>query len=72
MNGFSILMFIFATCLLLIGLYMFTGHKVEILTGRVAFQNLTKEEWKKIGKWTMITSIGIYILSIIAFLFHFE
>ncbi len=72
MNGFSILMLIFATCTLLLGLYMFTGHEVGILTGRVAFQNLKKEEWKNIGKWTMISSIGIYILAIIGLLFHFE
>ena len=43
MNGFSILMFIFATCVLLAGLYMYTGHKVEILTARPAFKNLKKD-----------------------------
>ncbi len=65
MSGFSILMLIFATAVLLVGLYMFKGHKLEIMTYRVAFKNLNKEEWKKIGKWTMITSIFIYILAII-------
>lgn len=70
MNGFSILMFIFATCVLLVGLYMFTGHKVELLTSRPAFKNLSKDEWKRIGKWTMITSIFIFILGMIGFFFE--
>ena len=65
MNGFSILFFIFATITLLVGLYMFTGHKLEIMTYRAAFKNLNKDEWKNIGKWTMIVSIFIYIIAII-------
>ena len=65
MNGFSILMLIFGTCVLLVGLYMFTGHKVGLLEGRVAFQNLNKNEWKNIGKWTMISSLIIYAIGII-------
>ena len=67
MNGFSILMFIFATCVLLMGIYMFTGHKVELLTTRPAFKNLSKDDWKMVGKWTMISSIFIFILGIIGF-----
>jgi len=65
MNGFSILFFIFGTITLLVGLYMFTGHKLEIMTYRAAFKNLNKDEWKNIGKWTMIVSIFIYIIAII-------
>lgn len=65
MNGFSILMFIFGISVLITGLYMYTGHKVELLTGRVAFRNLTKEEWKNIGKYTMLVSIFIFILAVI-------
>lgn len=65
MSGFSILMLIFATCVLLVGLYMYTGHKLDLLTYRAAFRNLSISEWKNIGKWTMISSIVIYILSII-------
>ena len=68
MKEFGILMLIFATCVLLVGFYMFRGHKLDILTGRVAFQNLKKEEWINIGKWTMIVSIGIYIIGIIGLL----
>ena len=68
MNGFSILMFIFALCVCLMGFYMFTGHKVGILTSRVAFQNLNQSEWKKIGKWTMISSVFIFLLAVIGFI----
>ena len=69
MSGFGILMLIFATCVLLVGLYMFTGHKLEIMTYRAAFKNLTILEWKNIGKWTMISSILIYIIGILGIIF---
>ena len=65
MSNVSILLSIFATCVLLAGLYMFTGHEIGILTGRAAFRHLTKEEWKNIGKWTMIASIGIYLIALL-------
>ncbi len=69
MNGFSVLMFIFGLCILLIGFYMFTGHKVGILTERPAFKNLKKDEWKNIGRWTMIVSIFIFIIAILGIVF---
>ena len=72
MNGFSILMFIFATLVLLVGLYMYTGHKLDILTGRAVFQNLSKEEWINIGKYTSIVSIFIYLLGILGIIFNFN
>ena len=72
MNGFSILMFIFATCVLLVGLYMYTGHEMVSLSWRAPFQNLKKDDWKNIGKWTMISSILIFFLAIIGIIFHFE
>ena len=71
MSGFSILMFIFATSVLLVGLYMFRGHKLEMLTWRAAFKNLSISEWQNIGKWTMISSIFIYILAILGLIFNF-
>ena len=71
MNGFSTLMFIFATCVLLMGLYMYRGHKVGMLEWRAAFKNLNKDEWKNIGKWTMISSIFIFLLAIIGYIFNF-
>lgn len=69
MSGFGILMLIFAVCVLLTGFYMFTGHKLGIMTGRPAFKNLSKAEWKNIGKWTMIVSILIFGLAIVGFVF---
>ena len=72
MSNFSILMFIFATGVLLVGLYMFTGHKLEIIAWKAAFKGLDIEGWKKVGKYTMLTSIIIYIIAIIGWIFHFE
>ena len=65
MNGFSILFFIFGICVFLVGLYAYTGHEIGILTCRAAFRNLTKDNWKNIGKWTMISSIVIFAIAII-------
>ena len=65
MNGFSVLFFIFATCVLLTGLYMFKGHKLDIISWRAAFRNLNKDGWINIGKWTMISSILIYAIAIL-------
>ena len=67
MSGFTILMLIFGVCVLLTGLYMFTGHKLGIMTNRPAFKNLSKEEWKNIGKWTMLSSIIIFLLAVLGF-----
>ena len=72
MSSFAILFFIFATCVLLAGLYMYTGHKIEILAWKAAFKNLKKDEWKNIGKWTMINSIPIFLIAIIGWIFKFE
>ena len=69
MGGFSILFFIFATCVLLMGFYMYKGHKVDMLTWRVAFKNLSKSEWSNIGKWTMVSSIFIYVIAILGIIF---
>ena len=66
MSGFGILMIIFATCLLLVGLYMFTGHKLGIFDYRPAFKNIDKAGWRKVGIGTIIVSIFIYI----AFITH--
>ncbi len=61
----GIFILIFALCVLLTGLYMFTGHKLNILTWRAAFKNLTIDKWKNIGKWTMISSLFIAIIGVI-------
>lgn len=64
-------MLIFATAVILIGLFMYTGHKLEILTIRPAFKNLSIDDWKKIGKYTMIVSFFIYFLGILGLIFDF-
>lgn len=71
MYGFSILMFIFGFIVLLVGLYMFKGHKLGILTERPAFKNLNKDDWSKIGKYTMFVSLFIFALAIIGIIFNF-
>ena len=72
MSGFGILMLIFAAALFLTGLYMHRGHKLNTLKWKAAFKNLTIDEWKKIGKYTMIVSIFVAILGIIGIIFNFE
>lgn len=72
MGGFSILMFIFAACVLLVGFYMYKGHKISALEWRAAYKNLSIDEWKNIGKWTMIVSVFIFIVAIIGVIFKFD
>ena len=72
MNGISIIMTIFGLLVLLVGLYMYTGHKLNIMSLRVEFKDLTKDEWKNIGKWTMIVSIIIFIIAFIGLIFNFK
>lgn len=61
---------IFAACVFFVGLYAYTGHKINILTWRAAFKNLTILEWKNIGKWTMISSLWIAIIGILLMLIN--
>lgn len=72
MNGFFVIMFIFGLCVLIVGFYMFTGHEIFLLTGSAAFKGLTKSEWKNIGKWTMISSVIIFVIAIIGWIFNFQ
>lgn len=65
MNGFSILMFIFGICIFLVGIYIYTGNKIKLLSYKAPYKNLTKKEWKNIGKWAMIISIIPLILSLL-------
>lgn len=71
MSGFGILFLIFGICTLLVGYYMFTGHKLETLTWKAPYKNLGIDQWKNIGKWTMITSIFILLLAVVGFIFNF-
>jgi uncharacterized membrane protein YfcA len=66
MSPVGILFLIFATCVLLVGFYMFRGNELKAVSWKAAYKGVTKQGWKKIGKWTMIVSILIYILAIVA------
>ena len=72
MSGFGILMIIFASILLLTGLYMFTGHKLGIFEYRPAFKGLTINEWKKVGKYTIIVSLFIYLIGILGIVLNLQ
>ncbi len=66
MNGLSILMFIFSFFILLAGIYIYTGHRSELLLWKTYnVKKLTKAELENIGKWTMIASIIPLIVGII-------
>ena len=66
MNGFSCLMFIFSFLIFLAGLYLYTGHKNEVLLWKVHdIKKFTIEQTKNVGKWTIIVSIIPLILAII-------
>ena len=69
MNGLSVLMIIFAICIFLTGLYMFTGHKLGIMW-QATFKDLTINECKNIGKWTMICSLIPLIIAVLGVLFN--
>ena len=70
MSGFGILFIIFGVCVFLTGLYAFTGHKIAILTERSNFKNIDINDWKNIGKWTMISSVFIYLIAIIVYILN--
>ena len=73
MNGFSILMFIFSFFILICGIYLFTGHKNEILLWKVHdIKNFTIEQTKNVGKWTMIASLVPLVLGILGLIFGWE
>ena len=65
MSGFCILMLIIGLVIFIIGLYMFTGHELELISWIPSYDNLNKERWIYIGKWTMIASIIPFILALI-------
>lgn len=66
MSGLTIIMFIFGLLIFLAGLYVYTGHKNSVLLWKCHNINkLSKKDLKTIGKWTMISSIIPFILSII-------
>ena len=72
MSGFSILMFIFGICIFLAGLYIYTGHRSELLLWKGPNpKNMSLKELKKVGKATMISSLLPIVLGIIGLFFEF-
>ena len=69
MNGISILMFALGIGVFLAGLWLFTGHKSEILLWKnPQASKLSDKEVRNVGKWTMITA-AVPIVIAIVFLF---
>ena len=69
MYGFSILMTIFGVLIFLCGVYIYTGHRNEVLLWKVYdVKKLTNEELKKIGKWTMLSSLVPLLLALLGFI----
>ena len=72
MNGFSILMFIFGLSIFLAGLYLYTGHKSELLLWKVHdIKKMPMKEVKNVGKITMISSLLPIVLGIIGLFLDF-
>ena len=66
MSGFSVLMFALGLGVFLCGLYLFTGHKSELLLWKnPQASKMSKEEVRNVGKWTMIASVLIIIIGVI-------
>lgn len=69
MNGISILMFALGAGTFLAGLYLFTGHKSELLLWKnPQASKMSLREVKNVGKWTMIASAVIVAIGVV-FLF---
>lgn len=69
MKEAGILILIFAFLVFLCGLYLYTGHKNEVLLWKVHdIKKFTKEQTRNVGKWTIISSILIFIIGIILYL----
>ena len=73
MGGFSILMFVFGILIFLAGLYLYTGHKSELLLWKVHdIKKFSMKETINVGKWTMISSLIPFLLGILGILFKWE
>ena len=66
MNGISILMFALGIGVFLAGLWLFTGHKSELLLWKnPQAKKMPMAEVKNVGKWTMIASAVPVVIAII-------
>ncbi len=62
--GLGTLLLIFGILLFLAGLYIFTGHKNELIFGRawVSVKNANKEQLRLIGKIIIIIAVIILVM----------
>ena len=67
MMGTAILMFIFGIGIVIAGIVLATGHNDQVLLWKVYEKNPSKEKIKNIGKWTLISSIIPFAISLICF-----
>ena len=59
-------MFIFGGLVFLAGIYLYTGHKNEVLLWKVHdIKKFTIEQTKNVGKWTIFASAVIVLIGII-------
>ena len=73
MNGFAILMFIFALLIFLCGLYLSRGKNgdfTQLLLWKTHKKTYTKEELWNVGKWTMISSLIPFIFGLLGIIFN--
>ena len=66
MEPVSVLMFVFGIALFLAGVYLFTGHKSELLLWKSTDKNPSKETLRYIGKIVMATSLSPVLCGILA------
>ena len=70
MDGLTVLMLVFSFLIMLAGLYLYTGHKSELLLWKTHnVKKMTKSEVQNVGKWTMISSVIPLIIALISWIF---
>lgn len=69
MSDFSIWMLILGVSVLLVGFYMFTGCKLSAIAWNEPYKSKWQQQFKVIGKWTMIVSMFFFIIAFIDFIF---
>ncbi|MBQ8131373.1 MAG: hypothetical protein IJ193_02660 [Bacilli bacterium] len=72
MSPLSIFMLIFAGMILGTGFYIYMGGDMSAISWKAQFKNCTKDDWKNIGKWTMIVGVIPVIIAILAGIFHWS
>lgn len=71
MNGVSVLMFAFATLVLITGILIYKGHNNEKLLWKAYKKNMSKLELKLIGKTTIIIGAIMLAIAIVGAIFEY-